>query len=82
MRRHRAGVRRRPGVSYVGDYIRNLTLEQVWTLEGVAHRRGVDGLITNYPDRLRDLLAERGSKLPKPTTEPAGIDGVDDASAA
>jgi len=28
---------------------------------------GVDGLITDYPDRLRKLLAERGIALPAPT---------------
>ncbi|MGI8536793.1 MAG: hypothetical protein ACR2K2_09905 [Mycobacteriales bacterium] len=26
---------------------------------------GVDGIITNYPDRLRQVMAERGFKLPK-----------------
>ncbi|MFC7490935.1 MULTISPECIES: glycerophosphodiester phosphodiesterase family protein [unclassified Knoellia] len=26
---------------------------------------GVDGIITDYPDRLRDILAERGMRLPK-----------------
>ena len=26
---------------------------------------GVDGIITDYPDRLRDVLAQRGFKLPK-----------------
>jgi glycerophosphoryl diester phosphodiesterase len=31
---------------------------------------GVDGIITNYPDRLRELMAERGLKLPKPVREP------------
>jgi glycerophosphoryl diester phosphodiesterase len=27
---------------------------------------GVDGVITNYPDRVRALMAERGMRLPKP----------------
>ena len=27
---------------------------------------GVDGIITNYPDRLRDVMAENGMRLPKP----------------
>ena len=31
---------------------------------------GVDGLITDYPDRLRELLAERGMKLPDPARQP------------
>lgn len=26
---------------------------------------GVDGLITDYPDRLREVLADRGYRLPK-----------------
>ena len=32
---------------------------------------GVDGIITDYPDRLRALMAERGLKLPKPVEMPA-----------
>jgi len=28
---------------------------------------GVDGIITDYPDRLRAVLAERGLPLPPPT---------------
>lgn len=32
---------------------------------------GVDGLITDYPDRLRELMAQRGLKLPKPYPAPA-----------
>jgi glycerophosphoryl diester phosphodiesterase len=28
---------------------------------------GVDGIISDYPDRLRDVLAARGMALPKPT---------------
>ena len=35
---------------------------------------GVDGIITNYPDRLRALMAERGLKLPRPAREPRGRD--------
>jgi glycerophosphoryl diester phosphodiesterase len=26
---------------------------------------GIDGLITDYPDRLREVMAERSLKLPK-----------------
>ncbi len=26
---------------------------------------GVDGVITNYPDRVREIMAERGMRLPK-----------------
>jgi glycerophosphoryl diester phosphodiesterase len=32
---------------------------------------GVDGIITDYPTRLRTLMEERGMKLPK-TYEPKG----------
>ncbi|GAA4846380.1 glycerophosphodiester phosphodiesterase [Saccharopolyspora rosea] len=31
---------------------------------------GVDGIITDYPDRLRQVMAERGMPLPRPY--PAG----------
>jgi glycerophosphoryl diester phosphodiesterase len=31
---------------------------------------GVDGLITDYPDRLRTLMAERGLELPEPVRRP------------
>jgi hypothetical protein len=41
---------------------------------------GVDGLITNYPDRLRALMAERGLKLPRPATRPRGRDCVAEAT--
>ena len=40
---------------------------------------GVDGLITDYPDRLRELLADRGMRTPPPTREPAGRDCVAEA---
>jgi glycerophosphoryl diester phosphodiesterase len=30
----------------------------------------VDGIITDYPDRLREVVAARGFKLPKPVQEP------------
>lgn len=32
---------------------------------------GVDGIITDYPDRLRNLMATRGMKLPKQYNRPA-----------
>lgn len=32
---------------------------------------GVDGLITDYPDRLREVLASRGYALPRPYQRPA-----------
>lgn len=42
----------------------------VWTVNDVATMRslidiGVDGIITDYPDRLRALMADNGFKLPK-----------------
>jgi glycerophosphoryl diester phosphodiesterase len=33
---------------------------------------GVDGIITDYPDRLRALMAERGLELPEPVRKPRG----------
>jgi len=46
-----------------------------WTIDDPATMAslldaGVDGIITNYPDRLRDLLAERGYQLPRPVEAP------------
>ncbi len=42
----------------------------VWTVNDVPTMRslidiGVDGIITDYPDRLRALMADNGFKLPK-----------------
>ena len=42
---------------------------------------GVDGIITDYPDRLRELMAERGMALPRPVPEPAGHDCLAEARA-
>lgn len=56
------------------------TIDDVATMESLIDA-GVDGLITDYPDRLRDLLADRGYKLPRPVDAPAGADCVDEASA-
>jgi glycerophosphoryl diester phosphodiesterase len=42
---------------------------------------GVDGLITNYPDRLRELLADRGIQLPQPTRDQPGHDCLAEAHA-
>jgi len=39
----------------------------------------VDGIITNYPDRLRTLMAQRGLRLPRPAREPRGRDCVQEA---
>lgn len=42
-----------------------------WTIDGPATMDyfidlGVDGIITDYPDRLRAVMAENGMRLPKP----------------
>jgi glycerophosphoryl diester phosphodiesterase len=57
-----------------------------WTIDDPATMAslidaGVDGLITNYPDRLRTLLAERGYKLPSPAGEPPNHDCLAEAAA-
>ena len=44
----------------------------VWTVNQPAEMRrlidqGVDGIITDYPDRLRAVMAGRGLPLPAPT---------------
>lgn len=46
-----------------------------WTVNDAAAMKrhidqGVDGLITDYPDRLRHVLAERGMALPQPRAAP------------
>ena len=56
------------------------TIDDVPTMESLIDA-GVDGLITDYPDRLRDVLADRGYKLPRPVEAPAGTDCVEEASA-
>jgi len=48
-----------------------------WTVNAIADMRrlvewGVDGLITDYPDRLRDVLRERGVPLPAPVSPRRG----------
>ena len=48
-----------------------------WTVNAVADMRrlidwGVDGLITDYPDRLRDVMRERGLPLPAPVSPRRG----------
>jgi glycerophosphoryl diester phosphodiesterase len=57
-----------------------------WTIDDRATMAslmdaGVDGIITDYPDRLRALMAERGLKLPKPAREPRGSDCLTEAAA-
>jgi glycerophosphoryl diester phosphodiesterase len=48
-----------------------------WTVDDPATMHslidaGVDGIITDYPDRLRAVMAERGFKLPRPVRPPFG----------
>jgi hypothetical protein len=47
-----------------------------WTIDDPATMRkliddGVDGIITDYPDRLREVLAERGMPMPRSYDRPA-----------
>lgn len=48
-----------------------------WTIDDPATMAslmdaGVDGIITDYPDRLRSLMAERGLELPEPARPRSG----------
>ncbi|MBB5789974.1 glycerophosphoryl diester phosphodiesterase [Jiangella mangrovi] len=49
-----------------------------WTIDDPATMNkliddGVDGIITDYPDRLRTVLAERGLRLPEPIASPLDV---------
>jgi glycerophosphoryl diester phosphodiesterase len=49
-----------------------------WTVDDPATMRkliddGIDGLLTDYPDRLRDVLRSRGYKLPVGTPSPFDV---------
>lgn len=51
-----------------------------WTIDDPATMRklmddGVDGIITNHPDRLRDVMASRGLRLPRGYASPFDIQG-------
>jgi glycerophosphoryl diester phosphodiesterase len=37
--------------------------------------RGVDGIISDYPDMLREVVASKGLKLPKPYASPFDVEG-------
>ena len=56
------------------------TIDDPATIESLIDA-GVDGLITNYPDRLRSILAERGYRLPRAYAEPAGHDCIAEVDA-
>lgn len=54
-----------PQYPYVGKLVHDLTLEQLRTLDcGKQIDAGADGIITDYPSVLRDVLAQRGMPLP------------------
>jgi glycerophosphoryl diester phosphodiesterase len=55
------------------------TIDDPATMESLIEA-GVDGIITNYPDRLRDVAADYGYKLPRSYREPKGSDCVAEAS--
>jgi glycerophosphoryl diester phosphodiesterase len=57
-----------------------------WTIDDPATiaslmDAGVDGIITDYPDRLRALMAQRGLKLPDAAREPNGRDCLAETAA-
>jgi glycerophosphoryl diester phosphodiesterase len=58
-----------------------------WTVNDTASMNrlidlGVDGLITDYPDRLRQIMSDRGMALPKPVAPPEVEDASEAGSAA
>ena len=56
------------------------TIDDAPTMQALIDA-GVDGIITDYPDRLRDVVAQNGFKLPRSYAEPAGTDCIAEASA-
>jgi glycerophosphoryl diester phosphodiesterase len=56
------------------------TVDDKATMESLMDA-GVDGLITDYPNRLREVMAERGLKLPDPPQPQAGHDCLAEAGA-
>jgi glycerophosphoryl diester phosphodiesterase len=57
------------------------TIDDPVTMESLIDA-GVDGLITNYPDRLRTILADRGYKLPRTYDARGGHDCVEEVARA
>lgn len=56
----------------------------VWTVNEPGQMRtliniGVDGIITDYPDRLRDVMRELGMPLPEPTPVTISLAGIKSA---
>ena len=60
-RHRRDGAR---GTHAAGLKVIPWTVDDVPPMEALMDR-GVDGLITGYPNRLRDLMASRGMRLPR-----------------
>ena len=57
------------------------TVDDPATMESLIDA-GVDGIITDYPDRLRAVVAARGFKLPRTHHEPPGRDCIAEAAAS
>ena len=57
------------------------TIDDPATIESLIDA-GVDGLITNYPDRLRSILGERGYRMPRTYDQPAGHDCIAESDAS
>lgn len=47
------------------------TIDDVPMMESLTDK-GVDGIITDHPNRLRDLMTERGMRLPRRYQAPSG----------
>jgi glycerophosphoryl diester phosphodiesterase len=45
------------------------TCDDPATVEALMNM-GIDGIITNYPDHIRDLMSARNMRLPKPYPAP------------
>jgi glycerophosphoryl diester phosphodiesterase len=56
------------------------TIDDPATIESLIDA-GVDGIITDYPDRLRTIVADRGFKLPAAYSQPPHRDCIDEAAA-
>lgn len=64
----------------VGMLVIPWTVDDVPTMESLMDK-GVDGIITDYPDRLRDLMASRGLPLPQGYPAPRAAGPVQAAHA-
>jgi glycerophosphoryl diester phosphodiesterase len=57
------------------------TIDDPATIESLIDA-GVDGIITDYPDRLRTIVAARGFKLPRAYSEPRHHDCIAEAASS